>query len=73
MSILTWHFLSFKIINILIVSIYKLDYSKVGQHPTIIEYANMGWFIIYTIIGIAIPLAIIAVKNKILNFLYYDK
>lgn len=65
MAILTWHFLCFKFINFLIVKAYCLPQERIGEHPTIIEYANIGWFIIYTFVGITFPLILILIRNKL--------
>ena len=57
LTILTWHFLSFKLISLIIVIIYGLPIARLGEHPTIEEYAKLGWFLAYLLTGISIPLA----------------
>ena len=67
LTILTWHFLSFKIVSLMIVAIYGLPFSYIGMHPVISDYAHMGWFVVYTIVGIVVPLLPMLVKH------YYGK
>lgn len=54
--ILTWHMLSFKIVNLLIVNFYGLSISRCAEFPVIEEYSKQGWFVLYFIIGVSIPL-----------------
>lgn len=56
LQILTWHFLSFKIISYVIIKTYNLQIERLSEYPTIIEYSLQGWWIPYLIIGIATPL-----------------
>ena len=51
-----WHLLAFKVVSMLKVGVYHLPWEMVGGHPVV--HAGQGqWFwIIYTIIGIALPL-----------------
>lgn len=65
MTILTWHFLSFKIVSYLIASIYGLNLSIVGSHPTIRVFANQGWFVLYTVVGMFVPLGMVVLQNKL--------
>ena len=57
LPILVWHFLCFKAVSLLIVMLYDLPYYEVGAFHVIYDYADKGWFIVYTIVGICIPLA----------------
>ena len=57
-EILTWHFLSFKLANYLIVSLYNLPVGQMAEFPTISEYSKHGFWILYLISGITIPLLI---------------
>lgn len=58
LGILTWHFLSFKLVSLIIVSIYCLPLSRLGEFPIIVDYSHNGWWTLYTIIGVAVPLLI---------------
>ena len=56
------HVLRFKIISIIIVRCYDLPIDFLGAYPTIEQYTNKGWWIIYLLTGVSLPL--------ILNYLY---
>ncbi len=67
LPILTWHFLSFKLISLLIIMIYSLPYSRLAEFPVIEEYARLGWCWIYLMIGISLPLLWSSVRFVKLN------
>lgn len=52
-----WHLLAFKLVSMIKVGVYHLPWEMVGGHPVV--HAGQGqWFwIIYTLFGIALPLA----------------
>lgn len=62
LTILTWHMLSFKIVSLAIIGIYQLPIERLAEFPTIEEYSQMGWFIPYTIVGVAIPMLFSKIK-----------
>lgn len=55
-SILTWHFLSFKIVSLLIIYIYELPIGRLAEFPVIVSYSKDGWFCFYFLVGIFVPL-----------------
>lgn len=63
-TILTWHFLSFKLISLLIIYIYNQDNNKLSQFPIIKEEALKGWWIFYAAIGFSAPLIIAYFEQK---------
>ena len=58
LAILTWHFLSFKLVSLLIICVYSLPISRLAEFPVIEEFAYHGWGVLYLITGIAVPLFI---------------
>lgn len=62
-TILTWHFLSFKLVSLFIIYIYDLPIERLAEHPVIIEYSAKGWWIVYFIVSMTICSAI-AYCNK---------
>lgn len=56
LEILTWHFLSFKIVSLSLISIYGLPMAHLSEFPVIESLSMQGWWVLYTIIGIALPL-----------------
>lgn len=47
LTILTWHFLSFKFVSLLIINIYGLPIERLAEHPVITEYSVKGWWLAY--------------------------
>ncbi|WP_252228862.1 MULTISPECIES: acyltransferase family protein [unclassified Clostridium] len=60
--ILCLHFLMFRIVNYMQVVLYNLPYYRIASHP--ILNGQNGWWILYSISGIVLPLLI---KNIVLN------
>ena len=54
--VLTLHFISFKIVSICIVGIYHLTWENIACFPTIREFSSQGWYCIYFLFGISLPL-----------------
>jgi len=61
--ILGLHFLSFKLIDIIKISIYQYPSYMIGKFP-VIDGSN-GWYIIYTISGVILPLGVKFVYDKL--------
>lgn len=57
LSILTWHLLSFKVVSLVIILIYHLPIAQLGEFPVIAEYATQGWWLLYLLAGVGLPLA----------------
>lgn len=64
LSILTFHFLAFKLVSLLIIVIYNLPIKRLGELPVIMEFATQGWWIAYTVVGVGLPLAITSYIRK---------
>ncbi len=58
MPILVWHFLCFKLVSLLIIYIYQLPVQRLAEFPVIADYAHHGWWLVYMVIGVIIPLGI---------------
>lgn len=63
--ILTLHFLAFKFVSWLIVWVYDLDVRHIADFPIIESYANCGWWFLYSIIGLALPIGYKIARNKL--------
>lgn len=63
--ILALHFLVFKLVSIVIILIYDLPISRLADYPAIIDYGNKGWWVVYTIAGVVIPLSYIWCRKRI--------
>ena len=59
LEILALHFLSFRLVSYFIVSWYNIDILHIAEHPVIKEYHlynNSWWWLVYSLIGVCIPL-----------------
>lgn len=62
LTILTWHFLSFKMVSLVIIWTYGLPVNRLAEFPVIEEYSVKGWFVLYFLIGTMIPLGFSKIK-----------
>ena len=67
LTILTWHFISFKLVSLLIIYIYKLPIEQLATFPVITEYAKSGWWIAYTLIGVALPICMLLLTEPVMK------
>ena len=49
--------MAFKIVTLVIIVSYGLEIERLGDFPVIAEYANQGWWIIYRIVGVTLPIS----------------
>lgn len=56
LTVLTWHFLCFKLVSFIIIQIYGLQIVRLGMNPTMNDYAEKGWWLGYFIVGLSLPL-----------------
>ena len=72
LTILTWHFSTFVLVNYIIIKIYHLPLVKLAEFPVIFEYNTKGWIFIYCTMGMIIPGAIAYmnrfIKSPLLKF-----
>jgi len=54
-EVLTWLFLSMKLVSLMLIVIYNLPIKRLSEFPVIEEYTRQGWWIAYLIVGVAIP------------------
>lgn len=64
LEILTWHFLCFKGISLIIILIHELSLGQLACFPTIKEFDRYYWPM-YTVFGIAVPLIFVFIRLKI--------
>lgn len=63
LTILTWHFLTFKLVSLLIIGIYDLPIEQLAEFPVITEYSQQGWWIAYFVVAMIVTCGI-AYCNK---------
>lgn len=66
LTVLTWHFLCFKIVSFIIIQLYSLPIEQLACFPIIPKYTS--WWVIYFMIGAGVPLSI-----NCLNFIFKTK
>lgn len=66
-TILTWHFLSFKLVSLIIVNRYALNSEHLGEFPVIAQYAQQGWWIVYFLVAMAATMATTSINHWIHN------
>lgn len=65
LSIMALHFLSFKIVSLLIIWLYQLPVTSLAEFPVIEDYNWSLWVFVYTIIGVVLPLTCYLLFDKI--------
>lgn len=65
LEILTWHFLCFKSVSLIVILIEGHPIEMLGTFPCIGDPHNSLWWIAYTTIGICLPLFVVWGKEKI--------
>lgn len=75
LPILTWHFLSFKLASILIISIQNRPIQQLAYFPIIEDFNSQCGkeIIIYSLVGICIPLIITKITNSIAQYYIKNK
>ena len=62
LTILTWHMLSFKLVSLIIIFVYGLRVEMLAEFPVIEIYSERGWFVLYFLIGVILPLLLTKCK-----------
>ncbi len=65
--VFVFHFLTFKLVNLLKIVYYGLPYDRMGYYPVIHEHTDDYFWIVYTVAGVGLPLAGIYLYRKIRN------
>lgn len=67
LNILTWHFLFFKIVSVIIIFYYNLPVEHLAEFPVMSYYAMRGWWIVYFLFGIGVLLLVSAPRISALK------
>lgn len=62
LTVLTWHFLCFKIVSLVIIQCHNLPIEQLACFPIIPQYAS--WWIAYFVVGAGVPLAVLTLQQK---------
>ena len=65
LTILTWHFLAFKAVTLLIIVLYGLPIEQLAAIPILEEQSAQGWWIVYIVAGVGGSCALLMkMKNE---------
>lgn len=53
-----FHFFAFKLVSMAKVLCYGLEWQQIGGHPVVISEYGKWWWIIYLVVGVAVPLMV---------------
>ena len=65
LTVLTFHFLSFKLVSLLIIIIDGLPIKHLGEYPVIISHARLGWWMVYAVVGVLVPLLGVWIEERL--------
>lgn len=65
------HMLAFKIVTVIQIEIYNLDSNNISSYPTLIS--DNGWWALYGIVGLAIPIIIKNIYDKCVFYMCKNK
>lgn len=63
LTVLTWHFLAFKLVSLLIIFVYGLPIARLAEFPVITDYTVRGWWVAYLLVAMAVT-CVIACCNR---------
>lgn len=67
LQILTWHFLCFKLVSLIIIAYYGLPVEQLAEFPVINPYNVQGWWVLYAVVGVAVPVIATTYTDKLLK------
>lgn len=63
LTILTFHFLSFKLVSLLKIALWGLPIDTLAEFPVIHAHNGLFWMV-YSVVGVALPLGIYTLRNR---------
>lgn len=61
LTVLTWHFICFRIVSLIIIQLYSLRMEQLACFPIIQEYAS--WWMVYFVVSAGVPLVLKCLKS----------
>lgn len=55
LEIMALHFITFKLVSYCLIQAYGMPIEKLEDFPVMMDYSLKGWWVVYTLIGIALP------------------
>lgn len=71
LTVLTWHFLAFKIVSLMIIGIYGLSIERLAEFPVIGDYAKQGWWIAYFLVAMMVTCGMAYGEKWVRNYFCY--
>lgn len=68
LEIMALHFITFKLVSYCIIMVYGLPIVKLEDFPVMMDFSVKGWWVVYTIIGLALPIGFAFLKEKIKDY-----
>ncbi len=68
LTIMALHYLAFKLVNLLQIAIYNYPVKYLAYYP-VIPFKTAYWWVVYTIVGILVPLLLAIIYDKTKYFL----
>ncbi len=68
LTVLTWHFLAFKIVSLFIIKHNSISMDHLGEFPVMSGFAEQGWWIAYFVVAMVVTLSIAKVKKYLSTF-----
>lgn len=59
----------FKIVSLLIILCYGLPMHELAAFHVIYRYADKGWFLLYTFVGVFMPITIVYLYRRIFQYI----
>jgi len=69
LEIMALHFITFKLVSWSIIQLYGLPIDQLEEFPVMMAYSVKGWWIIYTIVGVALPLCFAYGQEKVIDII----
>jgi fucose 4-O-acetylase-like acetyltransferase len=69
LEILTWHFLCFKLVSLMIIAYYGQSIEHLAEFPVMRPYHVQGWWICYFVIGVAVPIIGTVCTNRLMKLI----
>ena len=63
--IMIFHLIAFKVVNYIQIKFYNLSMDNLSAYPTLIMRWGDNWWMVYTIVGVFLPILIVFIIDKI--------
>lgn len=73
--IMIFHLIAFKVVNYIQIKFYNLSMDNLSAYPTLIMRWGDNWWMVYTIVGVFLPILIVFIidKTKVIKSRFCEK